>query len=50
MKGKTMEQFAGDANENIAKLKSGIATVSAHLREFPFVAGEQRNVNTLGST
>ncbi|CAO3653049.1 unnamed protein product [Mucor fragilis] len=41
MKGKTLEQFTGDANENIAKLKSGIAIVSAHLREFSFVTGEQ---------
>lgn len=49
MKGKTLEQFTGDANENIAKLKSGIAIVSAHLREFSFVTGEQRNVDTLAS-
>ncbi|CAO0797541.1 unnamed protein product [Mucor circinelloides] len=41
MRGKTLEQFAGDANENIAKLKTGIALVSAHLREFLFVTGER---------
>ncbi|KAK4514546.1 uncharacterized protein ATC70_002144 [Mucor velutinosus] len=41
MKGNTLEQFAGDANENITKIKTGIAIISAHLKEFPFVTGEQ---------
>ncbi|GAN11477.1 glutathione S-transferase domain-containing protein [Mucor ambiguus] len=41
MRGKTIEQFVGDVDENIAKLKTGITIVSAHLKEFLFVTGEQ---------
>jgi glutathione S-transferase len=44
MRGKTLEQFAGNAQDNIAKLKTGIALVSSHLKEFLYVAGDQRKV------
>lgn len=44
MRGKTLEQFAGDTKDNIAKFKKGIALVSSQLEEFPYVTGDQRKV------
>ncbi|CEP19721.1 hypothetical protein [Parasitella parasitica] len=41
MRGKSLEQFAGDVNDNVTKLKTGIALVSSHLKDHPYVTGDR---------
>ncbi|KAI8637282.1 hypothetical protein BD408DRAFT_424789 [Parasitella parasitica] len=41
MRGKSLEQFAGDVKDNVAKLKTGIALVSSHFAGYPYLTGDK---------
>jgi glutathione S-transferase len=42
--GVTLEQFAGEASQNIAALKKGLLPIHSVLKQYPFMTGEKGKV------